>query len=145
MMKVYNSTFETMLRLLCLLSSAGCKLGKERIILIDFIATFGEKYHIAAENLNGEYVANAAELAARRVRIQRALKKMVQLGYVIPEQNNVFFYQISSEGDLYAQALNSDYAKTYRNAVNRAIQVYSGYTDAQLMMLICGNNGGTEQ
>ena len=90
MMKVYNSTFETMLRLLCLLSVAGCKLGKERIILMDFISTFGEKYHIAAENLNGEYVANAAELAARRVRIQRTLKKMVQLGYVIPEQNNVF-------------------------------------------------------
>lgn len=78
-MKVYNTTFETMLRLLCLLDSTDFPLGAERILLMDFITTFGQKFHIAEDNLNGDNYANAAELAARRVRVQKTLKKMVQL------------------------------------------------------------------
>ena len=144
-MKVYNSTFEIMLRLLCLLASMDCPLSSEKILLMDFITTFGQKFHVAEENLNGDNYVNAAELAARRVRVQRALKKMVQLGYVIPEQNNTFLYRISSAGKLYAEKLNSDYAREYRNTVNRAYQTYGEYTDSQLIQLICGNIGGRAQ
>jgi len=143
MMKVFNSTFETMLRLLCLLSLTDCGLGTDRILTIDFIATFGKTFHVAEENLNGDNLASAAELAARRVRVQRALKKMVQLGYAIPEQNNIFLYRISADGKSYAQKLHSTYAKEYREAARKAYRMYAGYTDAQLTSLICGNYGGT--
>lgn len=144
-MKVYNSTFETMLRLLCLLDSTDCPLGAERILLMDFITTFGKKFHIAEENLNGDNYANAAELAARRVRVQKTLRKMVQLGYVIPEQSNIFLYRISSDGKFYAENLNSAYAREYRNTVNKAYQAYGGYADSQLILLICGKEGGAAQ
>lgn len=137
MMKTFNSTFETVLRILCLLAHSEREINAERIMLIDFIATYGKNYKVAKSNLHGDVTTNVAELAARRVRIQRALRQMVRDGYIILKSDDGFRYIISEQGCKYACQLHSDYAETYSNAVKSAFRLYDSYSDAELMALVC--------
>lgn len=142
MMKTFNSTFETILRILRLMSQADCEMNTERIMLIDFIATYGKTYHVANVNLHGDDSTGTAELAARRIRVRRALNQMLQYGYIIPKKDNVFQYKISEEGRVYASLLHSDYANIYSSAVEIGFRLYGGYSDTELMELICERYGG---
>ena len=142
MITIYNSTFETSLRLLCLLYSVNCNLNVDQIMLMDFIASYGKTYRIYYKNLNGENPLVISELPARRVRIQRALKQMVQSGYAIPDPNDIALYRISNKGKQYVQALKSNYARAYITAANNAYNAYGGYENTELLMLVCSNNGG---
>lgn len=142
MMKVFNSTFETVLRILCLMSQTNCEMNAERIMLMDFIATYGKNYHVTETNLHGDDSASAAGLTARRFRIRRALKQMVQYGYIIPASDNAFRYRISDQGRKYCDLLNSEYAKEYSSAAGNAFRLYGGYSDTELMTMICKKYDG---
>lgn len=140
MITVLNKTFETQLRLLCLLAQTDHPLSLYRILLIDIIACYGEDYHVADRNLHGDCSVRAAELAARRVRIRRALEQTIRDGYLIPEREEVFCYRLTEQGRQYANSLQSTYAISYSAAASRALILYAEYPDTELMNLVCNGD-----
>lgn len=138
MTKVFNSTFETGLRLICLLAQVDSAMDLERIMLLDLIACYGRDFGITDVNLHGDGSMKAAELSARRVRIRKALRQMVLEGNVTMDEENLLCYRISERGRRYVDSLHSEYARSYFATAQKAYGVYGQHSNTALMSLICG-------
>ncbi|MCF0106027.1 MAG: hypothetical protein HUJ53_04645 [Holdemanella sp.] len=137
MMKIFNSTFETSIRILILLDQIRIPLSRERIVNYDLMACFAKDFGVTDYNLHGEDHEEAAELPARRIRVNNALKKLVLDGYVLPQKNNVFLFTLSNSGRQYVHSLSSEYASKYASAVNCIHHRFSSKNDSDLLIIIC--------
>ena len=66
MTKLFNGTFETLLRVLLILSVKG-RITIDRILEYEFMATYGREFGISEENLHGNNNFNFAEISIRRI------------------------------------------------------------------------------
>ena len=75
MTKLFNGTFETLLRVLLILSVKG-RITIDRILEYEFMATYGREFGISEENLHGNNNFNFAEISIRRIYIRKVDYRM---------------------------------------------------------------------
>ena len=95
MSNVFNTSFETSLRVLLTLEAAGEQSETSDIIAAaDFITIYGRDFSIADENLHGDNNFKFSEFALLRELVNKAVKRLVVDGLinVSSKNNNGFSY-----------------------------------------------------
>lgn len=132
--KLFNTAFETSLRLLLLLNMSKRPLTLDRILAYDFISTHGDKFKISEESINGNNGFAFSEYALKRVLIDLALKDLVLNTIVTAlEKPAGFQYQITPKGTSFANKLRNDYyAIYYKDCCNLTMNYFGEYSDDEL-------------
>lgn len=121
--KVFNTKFEISLRLLLLLAKADKPVDLEFIHVVDFVATYAKAFSIADENVNGDNQFMFGEHPARYRRDEEALRELVLEGHVQPiASGSGMLYVLTERGKAYSASLDSDYARRYSFACEKAIE-----------------------
>ena len=81
--KVFNTTFENMLRILILMSVLAKPANSDRLTALDFICIYGKKCKVLDKNLHGDNEFGFAEFTNKREKITEAIKLSVKNDYVI--------------------------------------------------------------
>lgn len=138
MSNIYSNPIDTAFRLLLVLHNHETdKLTEMRLLSLDFIATFGRSFQITESSLHGESPLNLAELPARKVLVNKALKYLVTHGLVrVFDTKTGFCFVIDEAGKRLVNALESRYAIEYSAAIQAAEQKYSAKTDEELMVMV---------
>lgn len=125
MKKIINTTFETSLRILCILFQNNTKesFSLDKIIFLDFIYNYSHSFGCNDLNIHGENIFKFSEIATRRILIQEALKQLVLDNYIIP----IFTpagtkYSILENGRIFINKLNDDYFYEYMNLISNNIK-----------------------
>ena len=84
MNELFNTAFEVSLRVLLILNVAQEKLSLEKITAFDFIANYGTDFEVSDYNLHGINRLRFSEYTVRREKINRGIKDLVLIGYVLP-------------------------------------------------------------
>lgn len=107
---VFNSVYETSMRLVLLLNTFDCPLSSEELFVFDFIATYGKKFGLTDVSLNGDSEFTLSKATLRRKRVMEAISYLVRNGYIIPiiaksetkyeltDKGNEFYKKISMSG-----------------------------------------------
>lgn len=133
MERLFDTVFETTLRLVVLLDELDADASADYISAIDFIALYGKPFSLSEESLNGDNPFMFCELASRRVLVQTALKECVCKGYALPTATEEgFLYRSTSEGSAFASRMGVPFADTYRSLVSSAAETTAGMTDEAL-------------
>lgn len=138
MTKVFNTEFETSLKILLLLAAVETEsITIERIVCYDFISTYGHSFSVYDMDINGENSYRYEEIGARRIRAAQAVKSLVLDGLLAVEKSSDGFrYKIHPAGKVIATSLNSEYGKNYFEAVKKTHSKYHAVTDMELITLI---------
>ena len=138
MSSIFNSTFETSLRVLLLLEAiAPNTVSAMRTTAIDFIAVYGREFGIAEANLNGDNRLMYGEIFARTYSIDKAIKSLVVRGLIqVDTAVDGFRYSLTEAGDRYCTTIDDDYANEYSLAANSASLKYAEYSDKDLTVFI---------
>ena len=80
--KVFNTTFENMLRVLVLMSVLAKPANSDRLTALDFICIYGKKCKVLDKNLHGDNEFGFAEFTNKREKITEAIKLSVKHDYV---------------------------------------------------------------
>lgn len=108
--------------MLLLLSRAPEPVDLEFIHAIDFIATYGKAFSITDQNVNGDNNFMFGERPSRFRRDEEALRELVLEGYVKPVASEKgLLYCLTARGVECSSTLDSDYARSYVAACERAI------------------------
>lgn len=112
MNKIFNTTFESSLRILLLLYvSEDEQMTLDRIADYDFITIYSKDFGISNMALHGENEFGLSEFAARRGMMQSTMKSLVLDGLVsVKRRQNGFQYSISAVGKTVAGKMESEYA-----------------------------------
>ena len=116
MNKIFNTTFESSLRILLLLYvSEDEQMTLDRIADYDFITIYSKYFGISNMALHGENEFGLSEFATRRGMMQSTMKSLVLDGLVsVTCRQNGFQYSISAVGKTVAGKLESEYASNYK-------------------------------
>lgn len=135
MKRVFNTEFETSLKILLLLSTISPEsMATERIVYYDFIASYGLSFSVYNINLNGDNSYRFEEIGARRTRCVQAIKSLVLDGLISVEKSSEGFkYRINTKGMNAVEALSSEYAKQYRDAVKGTHDKFCMTSDDELI------------
>ena len=135
MTRVFNTEFETSLKILLLLFAVEPEsLTIDRIIYYDFISTYGHSFGVCDINLNGENSYRYEEIGARRIRAKQAIKTLVlDKMIVVNKTPDGFHYKIPPVGISIAKTLTSDYAKKYTETVKETNNRYHAISDIELV------------
>lgn len=135
MTKVFNTEFETSLKILLLLAAVETEsITIERIVCYDFISTYGRSFSVYGIDINGENSYRYEEIGARRIRATQAIKSLVLDGLVVVEKSSDGFkYAVHLAGKTIARSLTSEYGKSYAEAVKKTHSKYHAYTDMELI------------
>ena len=126
MNELFNTVFETELRLLILLEvedSIGSyevmhQTTAEKLAAIDFIALYSASFGITESNLHGNGGYKFSEFAVRRDLTQKALRELVRKGFVNAiNSTSGFAYIITDAGRAFCAELADEYADEYRMIV----------------------------
>ncbi len=135
MTKVFNTEFETSLKILLLLAAVETEcITIERIVCYDFISTYGRSFSVYDIDINGENSYRYEEIGARRIRAVQAIKSLVLDGLIVVEKaSDGFKYLIHPAGKSIAASLTSEYSKCYTEAVKKTHSKYHAVTDMELI------------
>lgn len=137
MEKVFNSTFETSLRIMLLLSVCGSGITADRIAEYDLLTVYSRYFDLSGQVLNGDNDFGFSEYAARRKSIQGTLKDMVLQGTVkVIRGNDGFRYEITEAGFSASKRMQSEYAITYKKLAQITARRYGNKTDSEIMDVI---------
>lgn len=108
MNKIFNTTFESSLRILLLLSvSEDEQMTLDRIADYDFITIYSKYFGISNMALHGENEFGLSEFAARRGMMQITMKSLVLDGLVsVKRRQNGFQYSISAIEKMWQEKWN---------------------------------------
>ena len=135
--KIFNSTFETSLRIILLLSVCGNGITTDRIAEYDLLTVYSRYFELSEQVLNGDNDFGFSEYAARRKRIQGALKEMVLNGTVkVVKGPDGFQYAITEAGLNASLRMQSEYAVTYKKLAQVTVQKFGSRTDMEIMDVI---------
>ena len=107
---VFNSIYETSMRLVLLLNTFDCPLSSEELFVFDFVATYGKEFNLTDVSLNGDSEFTLSKATLRRKRVMEAISYLVRNGYVTPviaksetkfeltDKGNEFYKKISQLG-----------------------------------------------
>ena len=137
-MKIFDTDYETALRIVILLSvTEGRSCSMDQIVAYDFMASYGDVFDMAKQAVNGENVFCFSEIAARRERVKHAIKILAQQGMIeVIGDETGFSYRISAQGKSVFKALDVVYAKDYGEAARKVTEKYEGYREEELLKLI---------
>ena len=138
MNNLFNSTFETSLRILIVLNEyQDDHISADKIAAIDFISIYGSEFKISATNLHGDNLFKFSELTSRRTLVQQGVKRLVlqNLISVLPSEEG-FTYRINKNGRKYINSFESNYAHTYKEMCHRARQFIFNRTEKDVFKLI---------
>ena len=80
--KVFNTTFENMLRLLLLVDTLNVPANVDRLAALDFICIYGKKCKVLDKNLHGDNEFGFAEFANKREKITESVKLSVRNDFI---------------------------------------------------------------
>lgn len=131
MTELFNTPFETALRVLLLLETEARKdFSINMIACVDFAALYGKSFDISEMNLHGDNLFKFSEFATRKELTRDGIAFLVRRGFVeVKPTRNGFIYQISPDGLEFSQRLDTKYSYDYRRQVSLALQQFSGDTE----------------
>lgn len=112
---VFNSVYETSMRLVLLLNTFDCPLSSEELFVFDFIATYGKEFGLTDVSLNGDSEFTLSKATLRRKRVIEAVSYLVRNGYItfIAEKNETK-YELTKRGNgFYKKISQSGYSEKY--------------------------------
>jgi len=89
MTELFNTPFETSLRVLLTLRVFGEAMTLDKIAAADFMTIYARDFSLAAYNLNGDNSLSFSEVASKRVLVGKAIKQLVLNRLVSAVQNLV--------------------------------------------------------
>lgn len=113
MTRIFNTPHETSRRLMILLAEINEPRTLNELTAIDLVATYMLAFGYGEENLHGDSPFASAEFAARRQRVDIALRRLVRQGYASSDRNATF-YIATQECHERQKTFSSSYAKKYR-------------------------------
>jgi hypothetical protein len=135
--KVFNSAFETSLRIMLLLSVCGNEITVDRIAEYDLLTVYSKYFDLSEQLLNGDNDFGFSEYAARRKSIQITLKDMVLDGTVkVLRSRDGFRYAVTEAGFNASKKMQSEYAVTYKKLAKVTVQRFKSRTDSEIMDVI---------
>lgn len=138
MNKIFNSSFETGLRVLLLLSSIQPQAATvDRITAYDFITVYGKDFGVSEINLHGNSNFNFSELATKRANCNEGIKEFVLNGLIsINRTDEGFTYFLNQTGKKYVSNLSSDYGEQYLAISKEVHRKFSALSDEDVVNLI---------
>lgn len=135
--KVFNTTFENMLRLLLLADTLNAPANVDRLAALDFICIYGKKCKVLDKNLHGDNEFGFAEFTNKREKITEAVKFSVRNDFFKVEHTDQgFLYSINDRGRQVVQGVQSPYAKAYVVGTKIVCRRFSNYTDEGVLQYI---------
>lgn len=107
---VFNSIYETSMRLILLLYTFDGPLSSEEFFIFDFVATYGKEFGLTDVSLNGDSEFTLSKATLRRKRVMESISYLVRNGYItlfagenetkyeLAERGNEFYKKISQTG-----------------------------------------------
>lgn len=138
MMELFNTPFETALRVLLLLETgARTDSSINMIAALDFAALYGKSFGFSETNLHGDNLFKFSEFATRKELTNAGITFLVQRGFVdVNPTKNGFVYRISSNGRKFASGLNTKYAKEYKGQIRLALSHFSSDSEQTILKKI---------
>ena len=135
--KVFNTTFENMLRLLLLADTLNTSANVDRLAALDFICIYGKKCKVLDKNLHGDNEFGFAEFTNKREKITEAVKLSVRNDFFkVNHTDQGFLYSISDRGRQVVQGVQSPYAKAYVVGAKIVCRRFLNYTDEGVLQYI---------
>ncbi len=132
--KIFNTTFENMLRVLLMMDAIGEQINIDRLTALDFISIYGKKCKVLDKNLHGDNEFGFAEFANKRERITEAVKLAVTNDYITVENTESgFLYSISERGKTIVEEIQTPYAKSYMIGAKIVNRKFKGAPDGTLL------------
>lgn len=112
---VFNSVYETSMRLVLLLNTFDCPLPSEELFVFDFIATYGKEFGLTDISLNGDSEFTLSKATLRRKRVMEAISYLVRNGYIMPIiAKSETKYELTDKGnEFYKKISQSGYSEKY--------------------------------
>lgn len=135
MMELFNTPFETALRVLLLLE-VGTRpdYSMNTIAAVDFAALYGRSFGFSDKNLHGDNLFKYSEFATRKELTKEAITILVRRGLVevVPTRSG-FMFRITESGRTFSRRLDTRYAQDYRGQIGLALRYFSN--DSEQMIL----------
>lgn len=133
--KVFNTTFENMLRILVLMSVLAEPVNSDRLTALDFICIYGKKCKVLDKNLHGDNEFGFAEFTNKREKITEAIKLSVKDDYVIVGKSaEGLVYSLNERGR--EIDIQSSYSKAYAIGARIVYRKFANYTDEAVLKYI---------
>lgn len=112
---VFNSVYETSMRLVLLLNTFDCPLSSEELFVFDFIATYGKEFGLTDVSLNGDSEFTLSKATLRRKRVMEAISYLVRNGYItlIAEENETKYELTERGNEFYKKISQTGYSEKY--------------------------------
>ena len=135
--KVFNITFENMLRILLLMDVLNEPANSDRLIALDFICIYGKKCKVLDKNLHGDNEFGFAEFTNKREKITEAIKLSVKNDYVnVESSNDGFLYSLNERGKEIVAGTQSSYSRSYTVGAKIICRKFANYTDEAILKYI---------
>ena len=144
--KVFNTTFENMLRLLLLADTLNTPANVDRLAALDFICIYGKKCKVLDKNLHGDNEFGFAEFANKREKITEAIKLSVKNNFMNVERTNEgLLYSINERGKQVVLGVQSPYARAYILGAKIVCRRFSSYEDRDVLQYISDRSIGAKE
>jgi hypothetical protein len=138
MIELFNTPFETSLRVLLTLRVFGEAMTLDKIAAADFMTIYARDFSLAAYNLNGDNSLSFSEVASKRVEVEilvgKAIKQLVLNRLVSAVQNRSgFTYEITAQGAHICDELTSDYTDEYIVMSQAVCKYIEGKSEVEIL------------
>lgn len=134
MTELFNTSFETSLRVLLTLRVFGENMTLDKIAVADFMTIYALDFGVAAYNLNGNNSLSFSEVASKRVLVSKAIKQLVLDRLVSATQNRSgFTYEITAQGARVCDELTSDYTEEYIDMSQAVCKRFKGKSEVEIL------------
>lgn len=137
MNNIFNSTFETSLRVLLILNDYNSFLTSDMIANVDFICIYGKTFKISENNLQGDNDFKFSQLPAIRKEVEKSLRLLLRKKLIMIEfGKGGYTYKITENGTKYCDTLTSDYANKFRILVCKSQKFVTNNSDRHVLNTI---------
>ena len=136
--KIFNTSFENMLRVLLLLDCEKTPLSADRITYIDFICLYGKDYDVLEQNINGDNRFGLAEFTNKTLVIKEAISKAVRNNYIkVCVTPKGLAYEINERGRAIVEDIKSlQFSKKYSSGAQLLLTKFKKEDDTSLLSII---------
>lgn len=111
---VFNSIYETSMRLVLLLFALEKPLSSEELFVFDFVSTYGKEFGLTDISLNGDSEFTMSKATLRRKRVIESIAYLVRNGYITPISTDEIKYELTNKGkEFYKKICTSKYSEKY--------------------------------
>lgn len=135
--KVFNTTFENMLRILLLIDTMNEPANVDRLVALDFICIYGKKCKVLDKNLHGDNEFGFSEFTNKREKITEAIKLSVRNSFIdVANTDQGFVYSINERGKEVVKGLQSPYVRSYVVGAKIVSRRFANYADDGILQYI---------